>query len=317
MLARIAAALSRFSSRWVPDAWVIAVLLTVGTAGLALAMTDAGPSDVVRHWGDGFWKFLTFAMQMCLVIMTGYMLSTAPPVRRVLEAAASLATTPRAAVVLMAVLSLALIGVVTGVQGMRWYDLAFEGEACHAGTTPMGRRRDPAQSLWAVLSAFFEALPTFGEDARATVGVLRSEPESRNTVPARVRVSVDLRHPIPESLDAMENALRAQVAECAARNDTPGDVACIWDSPPVSFDAACVDAVRGAASALGLRHRDIVSGAGHDSVYVSRVAPTAMIFVPCLGGLSHNEAESATPDDLGAGCDVLLHAVLERDRASL
>lgn len=108
MLARIAQALSRFSSRWVPDAWVIAVLLTGATAGLALAFTDAGPSDVVKHWGDGFWKFLSFAMQMCLVIMTGYMLSTAPPVRRALEATASLATSPRAAVVLMAVLSLLL-----------------------------------------------------------------------------------------------------------------------------------------------------------------------------------------------------------------
>jgi len=108
MLARIAHALSRFSSRWVPDAWVIAVFLSVVTGVLAIGLTDAGPSDVVRHWGDGFWKFLTFAMQMCLVIMTGYMLSTAPPVRRVLERAAGLATSPRAAVVLMAVISLGL-----------------------------------------------------------------------------------------------------------------------------------------------------------------------------------------------------------------
>ncbi|MFG0320182.1 MAG: short-chain fatty acid transporter [Planctomycetota bacterium JB042] len=108
MLARIAQALSRFSSRWVPDAWVIAVGLTGVTAALALGLTPSGPSDVVRHWGDGFWKFLTFAMQMCLVVMTGYMLSTAPPVRRLLERAADLATTPRAAVVLMAVVSLLL-----------------------------------------------------------------------------------------------------------------------------------------------------------------------------------------------------------------
>ncbi len=205
------------------------------------------------------------------------------------------------------------VGVVTGVQGMRWYDLRVAGVACHAGTTPMAPRRDPARTAAETIAGFYHELERFGPDARATIGVLRSSPESRNTVPAEVSASVDLRHPDPATLDAMETALRQGVdAACRARGTT-GALERVWDSPPIVFDVGCVDAVRGAAAARGYTHRDLVSGAGHDSVYVSRVAPTAMIFVPCLDGLSHNEAESATPADLTAGANVLLGAVLARD----
>ncbi|NIR59748.1 MAG: hydantoinase/carbamoylase family amidase, partial [Gammaproteobacteria bacterium] len=205
------------------------------------------------------------------------------------------------------------IGVVTGVQGMRWYDLVIDGTPCHAGTTPMAHRRDPTQVLVRALTRFFDGLDHFGPDARATVGVLRSVPESRNTVPAQVATSVDLRHPDAAVLEAMEASLRDLLARGSQESETAASLTCVWDSPAVAFDTGCVAAVREAASTRGYRHRDIVSGAGHDSVYLSRVAPTAMIFVPCEGGLSHNEAENATPEDIAAGCDVLLHAVLARD----
>lgn len=108
MLARIAGALTRFSSRWVPDAWVIAILLTLFTAGAAVVVTESRPAEVVGYWGDGFWKYSNFAMQMCLVILTGYMLSTTPLVQRLLEWVAGFASSPRAAVALMAVISLLL-----------------------------------------------------------------------------------------------------------------------------------------------------------------------------------------------------------------
>ncbi len=207
------------------------------------------------------------------------------------------------------------IGVVVGVQGMRWYDLTIDGVSCHAGTTPMAARNDPAKTLFVALSRFFEALNGFGEEARATVGVLRSEPASRNTVPHRVATSVDLRHPEPAHLDRLEDTLRGELAAVCEADGTHFSLSKNWDSPPVVFDAGCVDAVRRAVTHLGYAHHAMVSGAGHDSVYVSRVAPTAMIFVPCLGGLSHNEAESADPEDLEAGANVLLHAVLARDEA--
>jgi N-carbamoyl-L-amino-acid hydrolase len=89
----------------------------------------------------------------------------------------------------------------------------------------------------------------------------------------------------------------------------------IWHFPASPFDPACVAAVREAAEAGGFSHRDIVSGAGHDACYINRVAPTAMIFVPCADGISHNETESATPEDLAAGCDVLLRAILKAAEA--
>ncbi len=90
----------------------------------------------------------------------------------------------------------------------------------------------------------------------------------------------------------------------------------IWHNPPVGFDVDCVDTVRVAAAHLGYSHRDMVSGAGHDACQICRVAPTAMIFVPCAGGLSHNETESAETEDLEAGCNVLLHAMLSRSNAA-
>lgn len=205
------------------------------------------------------------------------------------------------------------IGVVTGVQGMRWYDLIVDGVPAHAGTTPMTMRRDPAQSVARIMSEISDHVEAIDSDARITFGVLHSEPMSRNTVPQRVRASVDLRHPILETLDEMETRLRDLIADECLRRGTVGTLECIWDSPAVTFDAGCVESVRVAAQQLDYRSTDIVSGAGHDSVYVSKVAPTAMIFVPCAGGLSHNEAESASADDLEAGCNVLLQAVLTID----
>lgn len=205
------------------------------------------------------------------------------------------------------------IGVVTGVQGMRWYDLIVDGTPCHAGTTPMTMRRDPAHSVARIMSGMLDHIEAIDKDARLTFGVLRSEPASRNTVPQRVCASVDLRHPKLATLDEMEARLRDLIADECNQRGTSGALECIWDSPAITFDGDCVDSVRKAARQLNYGFMDIVSGAGHDSVYVSQVAPTSMIFVPCAGGLSHNEAESATADDLEAGCNVLLQAVLTID----
>ena len=202
------------------------------------------------------------------------------------------------------------IGVVSGVQGMRWYDLTIEGQACHAGPTPMDVRRDPFQGITRIIEQLYDLAKTHGPWARATFGDIRAEPGARNTVPERVVLSVDLRHPQQEVLDLMDSAFRAMVDVTCAPLGLKGTVRDEWNSPSVSFDAGCVSSVRTAVEMLGYSHMEMFSGAGHDSVYVARVAPTSMIFVPCEGGLSHNEAENALPADLEAGCNVLLHAVL-------
>ena len=208
------------------------------------------------------------------------------------------------------------IGVVTGVQGIRWFDVAISGLACHAGTMPMAMRRD-ALNAAARLAIAVDAIGR-SEPGRSlsTIGIFEAWPGSRNTVPERVRMSVDLRHPELAGLERLEAAFRSAAAEIAAATGAGIGVTPVWQSPPVVFAPACIGAVREAVSGLGYSHDDIVSGAGHDSVYVARVAPTAMIFVPCEAGISHNEAENITPAQAEAGANVLLHAVLAHDRGA-
>jgi N-carbamoyl-L-amino-acid hydrolase len=204
----------------------------------------------------------------------------------------------------------AAIGVVTGVQGIRWYDLELEGSEAHAGPTPMHLRRDPVPVAARALETIFEIAIRRGPAARATVGQIHSEPSSRNTVPGRVRISVDFRHPEASVLDEMESELRS-LSQDLGDGGVSSCLTGVWASDPVCFDPRCVAAVRGAAEQLGHSQLDIVSGAGHDSVYIARIAPTAMIFVPCEGGISHNEAENVRREDAAAGADVLLTSALE------
>ena len=208
------------------------------------------------------------------------------------------------------------IGVVTDVQGIRWYDVTVTGVDAHAGPTPMEVRRDAlvgaARMVGAINGVGLAHLP----NACATVGVLEVSPASRNTIPGEVRFTADIRHPDAATVARMDAELRAACERIAGEIGLGVAIEEIWYSPPVAFDPGCVGAVRDAAQRLGHGHRDMVSGAGHDSVYVARVAPTGMIFVPCAGGLSHNEEESAEASDLAAGCSVLLHAMLDRARVA-
>lgn len=204
------------------------------------------------------------------------------------------------------------VGVVTGVQGMNWYDVVLGGDPVHAGPTPMEARRDPMMGLHAILRRLYELAEENKPWGRVTFGCIGVEPSSRNTVPETLTLTVDIRHPEQPVLEEMDRSLKIIVSEESAHLKLDGEVRDVWKSPAVAFDSACIAAVRSAAEMLGCGHRDIVSGAGHDSVYVSRVAPTSMIFVPCENGISHNEAENAKPEDLEAGCNVLLHAVLDQ-----
>lgn len=204
------------------------------------------------------------------------------------------------------------IGVVKGVQGMRWLDVIFEGEPVHAGPTPMDQRKDPLRALHPFVDAMYAIADEYGPDSRVTFGDVSASPGSRNTVPQEVKLAVDIRHPDESILDQMEARMRQAAKDAADEAETPLAIHTVWKSPAVVFDRSCVDAVRSATEEQGLSHIDMVSGAGHDSVYVSRVAPTSMIFVPCRDGISHNEAEHAEPHHLEAGANVLLHAILKQ-----
>jgi len=206
------------------------------------------------------------------------------------------------------------IGIVTGAQGLRWFDVAITGRESHAGTTPMDRRRDALVAAAAIVTGLRHLALTRGP-AVASVGELHCAPGSRNTIPGEVRFTIDLRHPDAEVLASLADAARRLAAEHAAGQGCELRIDEVADSAPVAFDPACIDAVRRAAAGLGLGHRDIVSGAGHDACFVARTAPTGLIFIPCKDGISHNEAESCTPAEVEAGANVLLQAVLELARA--
>ena len=180
----------------------------------------------------------------------------------------------------------------------------------------METRRDALRAAARLIEAVYTLARTYGPDGRGTVGFVQVAPNSRNVVPGRVFLSVDLRHPDDVALAAMDRELRAIADAIAGELRVGCDLRQVDQFPSSRFDPECVAAVRDAAIALGLTHRDLPSGAGHDAIYVARVAPTAMIFVPCRDGISHNETEDARPEHLEAGANVLLHAVLSRAKTA-
>ncbi len=203
------------------------------------------------------------------------------------------------------------VGVVATAQGFRWYDVALVGQAAHTGSTPMVGRRNALLGAAEVISAVNQIALGNAPDARGTVGgQFQVAPGSRNIIPGRVDFTVDMRHPDAAVLAGMDAALNQQSREIADRIGLELTLEQISYTPPVIFDERCVNAVQAACEQFGYPFRRMTSGAGHDACYVAKVAPTAMIFVPCADGISHNEAESAQPEDLEAGCNVLLHAML-------
>ncbi|MGN8112772.1 Zn-dependent hydrolase [Labrys sp. 22185] len=200
------------------------------------------------------------------------------------------------------------IGAVTGVQGLRWFDVVIEGTESHAGSTPMANRRD-ALTAAARLILAVEAIGRAHAPGVLTVGHAGIFPNSRNVVPGRVNLQIDMRHPSQTGLDAMETALRQAVA-----GQADSRIERIWAKQPVAFDPACIEAVRQAAADCRLSCRDIASGAGHDAAHLAALAPTAMIFIPSRDGLSHNEREYSSPRQCADGAEVLLRTLLELDR---
>ena len=205
------------------------------------------------------------------------------------------------------------IGIVTGVQGVRWFELAITGRESHAGTTPMPRRADAFAACARIAVELRGIAAAHAPMAVATIGRVEVEPNSPNVIPGAVRMTVDLRHHADAALSVMEDTLRATIERIGREERVEIATRKLHDIAAVTFHSDCVAAVRAAAEALGHAHRDIISGAGHDAVHLARIVPTAMIFVPCKDGLSHNESESATLLDCAAGAQVLLEAALALD----
>jgi N-carbamoyl-L-amino-acid hydrolase len=202
------------------------------------------------------------------------------------------------------------IGAVEGALGQRWFDVTVTGQDAHAGPTPIELRRDALLAASRLVIEVRRIAAESPDYARATVGQMFVHPNSRNVIPGRVEFSVDMRNASETTLGEMVEKLRASASLIAAQDGVDVALEQIVHFPPCAFEPALVAGIEGDARALGLPVMRLASGAGHDAVYVARTCPTAMIFVPCEGGISHNEIESATPEDLGAGCAVLLRSVL-------
>ena len=204
------------------------------------------------------------------------------------------------------------IGVVVGALGQKWFDLTLTGQEAHAGPTPMRLRRDALLGAAEITQAVNSIANEHQPHGRGTVGVMQVHPGSRNVIPGQVNMSIDLRHFDADTLTAMANSLVELVKDVSQRHGLCAELTPTADFIPEHFSDNCIDAVRHASNQLGYSHMEVVSGAGHDAIFIGRIAPAGMIFVPCEKGISHNEIENAAPADLHDGCNVLLHAMLEQ-----
>ncbi|WP_375261833.1 Zn-dependent hydrolase [Palleronia sp.] len=202
------------------------------------------------------------------------------------------------------------IGVVTHGQGLWWLQITLTGKDAHTGSTPMPMRRNAGLGMARILERVHQIAMENQPDAVGAAGHVDVYPNSRNVIPGKVVFTVDFRSPDQDKLDGMKARLEAEAPEIVAELGLGIEIEIAGHFDPVTFDEGCVAAVRNAAERLGYKHRDIVSGAGHDACWINRVAPTAMVMCPCVDGLSHNEAEEITKDWAKAGADVLLHAVV-------
>ena len=201
---------------------------------------------------------------------------------------------------------------VTGGQAVRWLDVDVIGVAAHAGTTPMAYRKDALFASAAMALSLEAIAERYAPHGLATIGQITVSDSSRNTIAGTVSLSVDLRHPDNAQIDEMELEVRTAFKKIAADRGLTTEIGTYLTIPVTPFDVDCIGLVERAAQDLGYTHERIISGAGHDAINLSRYVPTTMVFIPCVDGLSHNEAEDALPADVSAGAHVLLNAVLAR-----
>ena len=203
------------------------------------------------------------------------------------------------------------IGVVTHGQGLWWLEVKLTGKAAHTGSTPMDLRVNAGLGMARIIERVHQIAMAHQPDAVGAVGQANLFPNSRNVIPGEAVFTVDIRSPHQGKLDAMRDEVERAVAAVARDLGLGHSVEAVGHFDPVAFDEGLVATVRETADELGLSHRDIVSGAGHDACWINKVAPTVMIMCPCVDGLSHNEAEAITPEWAAAGTDVLLHTALK------
>ena len=206
------------------------------------------------------------------------------------------------------------VGVVSGVQHMSRHRITIQGQEAHAGPTPMSSRKDPMMALSDFLPQLYELAASLGSDSRITFGSIEALPGSSNTVPGQLTLTMDIRHPDVRRYEELRSQSYDVIAAACSKYGLPCRKEEFWSAEGVIFDEDCVAAVSRAVALMGYSSQHMVSGAGHDACNIAGVCPTGMIFIPCDGGLSHNESENISPEQAARGSNVLLHAMLDRAR---
>jgi len=201
------------------------------------------------------------------------------------------------------------IGIVSGIQGVRWFEITVIGASAHAGTTPRLFRRDALRTAIELMAALQDALDDPADRLRFTIGRVDVSPNVPNTIAERVSFTVDLRHMDRGTLQHAGEWVH-QICECAG-GPCQITVEELFAADPCRFDPTIIDVIDRAASSLGLARLSLPSGAFHDALFLADIVPTGMIFIPCAGGVSHHPSESATPEHVASGCRVLAQAILE------
>lgn len=203
------------------------------------------------------------------------------------------------------------IGIVTGIQGTRWLEVIIEGQTAHAGTTALQYRHDPMQATANALAELYRDIMPADPAARFTIGRMALEPGAVNAIPATVRFTIDFRHPSLTTIGVMEQTIRMAIQQAAADTGCSATISQIFDMPPASFPDELLAVLDQAAQERDFATKRMLSGAFHDALFMNRVAPSAMIFVPCRDGLSHNEAEYVEQEHSIAGGNMLLASLLQ------
>ena len=205
------------------------------------------------------------------------------------------------------------IGVVTGSQAILWLGVETKGTAAHAGTTPMYMRKDTMAGIAEMIFTIERYILEQYSDGLVTFGKVEVANPSHNTIPSQIQWTIDLRHPDDEILKLMDVEIRTIIERLSRKRGLEVNISQHWFSPSIHFDTNCIATVQDAVNCLGYSNQLIVSGAGHDAINISKHCPATMIFIPCIDGLSHNEAENINLQDAAQGANVLLNAILNYD----
>lgn len=203
------------------------------------------------------------------------------------------------------------IGVVTHCQGLWWLEFTLTGKEAHTGSTPMNMRVNAGLAMARILEMVQTVAIENQPGAVGGVGQVKFSPNSRNVLPGTVVFTVDIRSPDQAKLDGMRARIEKEAPKICEALGVKCSVEAVGHFDPITFDPTLVGRVRTAAEKLGYSHMNIISGAGHDACWAAKVAPATMVMCPCVGGLSHNEAEEISKEWAAAGADVLFHAVVE------